>query len=129
MAHSGERPEGLAVALLLADTDVIPRHELTRVAVVDHLDARQPLDVGHTVPARGDQAHGEAVLRGQWLTVHFVAEQVAGFSASSRDMLRANCSVIVRSIPPPASGSSVPVWPPLTIPELSRIVTVPRSAP
>ena len=50
--------------------------KLTRVAVVHHLDARQPLDVGHPVPARGDQAHGEAVRRGQWLTVHFVAEQV-----------------------------------------------------
>ena len=35
-------------------------------------------------------------------------------------MLRAHCSVIVRSRPPPASGSTVPVRPPLTIPELSR---------
>ena len=35
-------------------------------------------------------------------------------------MLRAHCSVIARSRPPPASGSTVPVRPPLTIPELSR---------
>jgi hypothetical protein len=33
-------------------------------------------------------------------------------------MLRANCSVIVRSSAPPASGSTAPVWPPLTTPEL-----------
>ena len=45
------------------------------------------------------------------------------------DMLRANCSVIVRSSPPPVSGSTVPVRPPLTIPVLSRMVPVPRSAP
>ena len=47
-----------------------------RVALVDDLDARQPLDVGHPVPARGDQAQREAVLGGQRRAVHVVAEQV-----------------------------------------------------
>ena len=44
-------------------------------------------------------------------------------------MLRANCSVIVRSRPPVASGTVVPVVPERVMPELSRIVTRPASAP
>jgi hypothetical protein len=44
--------------------------------VVYHLYACQPLDVSDAIPARSDQAHGEAIRRGQWFTVHFIAEQV-----------------------------------------------------
>jgi hypothetical protein len=55
--------------------------------------------------------------------------RLSGAIASRSDMLRANCSVIVRSRPPPSSGTVLPVSPALMIPELSRIVTGPRSAP
>ena len=57
--HSAECPERLAVALLLADGHIVARHEAPRVALVQHLDARQPLDVGHAVPAGRDQATGK----------------------------------------------------------------------
>src|SRR5262245_8816572 len=78
MAHGGERPDGLAVAPLLANADVVPRHEFTREAVVYNLYARQPLNISYSVPARGDQPDRETVLRRKWLTVHFVAQQVVG---------------------------------------------------
>ena len=44
-------------------------------------------------------------------------------------MLRANCSVIVRSRPPLPSSTTVPVVPPPVMPESSRMVTVPLSVP
>lgn len=44
-------------------------------------------------------------------------------------MLRANCSVMVRSSPPSPSGVTVPERPGPVMPELSRIVTGPASAP
>ena len=37
-ADGRKRPDRLFVALLLADADVVPRHELTGIAVVHHLD-------------------------------------------------------------------------------------------
>src|SRR6185503_5563152 len=77
--HGAEGPQWIAAAaMLLADGHVIPRHEVSRMALVAHLDARQPLDVGDAIPARGDQADREPVLVGQRLTIHLVAQQVAG---------------------------------------------------
>ena len=71
-----ERPDHLAVAFLLADRDVVARHEVAAVLLVPYLDARQPLDVGHAVPPGSDQAHREAVLLRQRDAVHLVAEEV-----------------------------------------------------
>src|SRR3954454_22899370 len=63
-------------SLLFANTDVVARHEAPGVPVIQYLDTGQPFDVSHTVPTRGDQAHGEPVLSGQRHAVHLVAEQV-----------------------------------------------------
>ena len=64
VAHRGKRPQRLAAALFLSDGDVAPGDEVTRVAVVHDLNARQPLDVGHTVPARRRRT-GKPMLGGQ----------------------------------------------------------------
>src|SRR4051812_19991982 len=76
MAYSGKRPDSLPIVLLLADADVVSRHKATRPAVVQYLDARQPLDVSDPIPARRDQAHGGSMFRWQRLTVHLITEQV-----------------------------------------------------
>ena len=71
-----ERPDGLAVARLLANRHVLARHEAAAIVLVADLDARQPLDVGDAVPARSDQATGKAVCLRQRGAVHLVAEDV-----------------------------------------------------
>ncbi len=63
--HGAECPERLAVALLLADGHVVSRHEVPRMALVAYLDARQPLDVGHAIPTRSDQADGKPFFSGR----------------------------------------------------------------
>ena len=76
VAHRRERPQRLAVALLLSNLDVVTRHEASREAMVGHLDARQPLDVGDSVPPGGNQPYRETMIGRQRLAVHLVAEQV-----------------------------------------------------
>ncbi len=51
---------------------------LSFVAAIDDLDARQPLDLGHAVPAGQDQAKRKALGRGQRLTVQREREKRLG---------------------------------------------------
>src|SRR5690348_3507143 len=60
-SHSAEGPDGLAGALLLADGDIVARHEAVSVALVSYLNMRQPLDVGDAEPSGSNQSQGEAV--------------------------------------------------------------------
>jgi len=45
---------------------------------VEHLDAGQPLHLGHAVPAGDEQPQGSAVLRGEGSAVHRPHEQDVG---------------------------------------------------
>ena len=125
-----ERPDGLAIPGLLADRHVVPRHEPPAVAAVADLDARQPLDVGDAVPPWRDEAERGSVLGRQGRAVHLVAEEVVGVQRV-RERHAAGEALGDREIEAPAAVRSRPrpSSPGSRIPELSRIVTWPESAP
>lgn len=74
VAHRRECPHGLTVALLLTNVDIVPRHEAARISLVDYLDAGEPFYVGHSEPARRNEAQRKSMLYRQRGAIHFVAE-------------------------------------------------------
>jgi len=61
--HGAECPERLAVALLLTDGHVVSRHEVPRMALIAHLNVRQPFDVGHAIPTAANDSFREGARR------------------------------------------------------------------
>ena len=54
------------------------RLELAEVLIFLHVDLREPLDVGHAVPARHDQPQREALVLGERLAVQRVGQERLG---------------------------------------------------
>src|SRR5262249_24476621 len=74
----GFGPKTLAVALLLADGDVVSAHESVLQARRAGLDALEPLYMGDAIPARRDQPKREAVRPRERRIIHLPAKQVLG---------------------------------------------------
>ena len=68
-----------AVTLPLTNSDVVPRHHVDRHTTVHYVNASQPFDICHSVPAWSDEPHREPMLRRKRLAVHFIAKQVVGY--------------------------------------------------